>query len=263
MKVNLPKGTTDQIKREQTRTLSVDRRGKIYLNDVAISPEQLHADLARLSKSDPPITILVKADEANNYGAVMEVLKELHAAKVAFALMTQEETAPKLSPEMSTIEKRFRRNFVVACLVHAALIGGIIFFEGTINRARSNAPIVTELITPADIRGDQPTGSGNGRGQYTAPPPEPAHQPERPPAAHRKRLVASAPTAPPVAPKVKAAPPETSGQTKLRSRRSKRPSNRRNRQMRRRRKRELATRRRKSRLRRTKPVTTAKMANQC
>ena len=97
MKVNLPKGTTDQTKREQTRTLSVDRRGKIYLNDVAISPEQLHADLARLSKSNPPITILVKADEANNYGAVMEVLKELHAAKVAFALMTQEDSPPKLA----------------------------------------------------------------------------------------------------------------------------------------------------------------------
>jgi biopolymer transport protein TolR len=98
MNINLPKGTTDQIKREQTRTLSVDRRGKIYLNDVAVSLEQLRADLARLSKSDPPITILVKADEANNYGAVMEVLKELHAAKITrIALMTQEESPPKLA----------------------------------------------------------------------------------------------------------------------------------------------------------------------
>src|SRR5271169_2085749 len=60
MNINLPKGTTDQIKREQTRTLSVDRRGRIYLNDVTVSLEQLRADLARLAKSDPPITILVK-----------------------------------------------------------------------------------------------------------------------------------------------------------------------------------------------------------
>jgi biopolymer transport protein ExbD len=97
MKINLPKGTTDQIKREQTRTLSVDRRGKIYLNDVAISVEQLRADLARLSRSEPPITILVKADESNNYGAIMEVLKELHGAKIAFALLTQEESPPKLA----------------------------------------------------------------------------------------------------------------------------------------------------------------------
>jgi biopolymer transport protein TolR len=107
MNINLPKGTTDQIKREQTRTLSVDRRGKIYLNDVAITTEQLRVDLARLSRVDPPITILVKADEANNYGAVMEVLKELHAAKITrIALMTQEESPPKLAPLRSGLALR-------------------------------------------------------------------------------------------------------------------------------------------------------------
>ena len=98
MNINMPKATTDQIKREQTRTLSVDKRGKVYLNDVAVSPTQLRAELMQLSKSEPPITILVKADEVNNYGAVMEVLKELHAAKITrIALMTQEESPPKLA----------------------------------------------------------------------------------------------------------------------------------------------------------------------
>jgi biopolymer transport protein ExbD len=98
MNINLPKGTTDQIKREQTRTLSVSKQGKIYLNDVVFSQAQLRTELAKLAKVNPPITILVKADEANNYGAVMEVLKELHAAKITrIALMTQEETPPKLT----------------------------------------------------------------------------------------------------------------------------------------------------------------------
>ena len=98
MNINLPKGTTDQIKREQTRTLSVDKRGKIYLNDIAMTQPQLRGELAKLAKSDPPITILVKADEVNNYGAVMEVLKELHAARITrIALLTQEESPPKLA----------------------------------------------------------------------------------------------------------------------------------------------------------------------
>jgi biopolymer transport protein TolR len=98
MNINLPKGTTDQIKREQTRTLSVDKRGKIYLNDIALSQPQLRGELAKLAQSEPPITILVKADEVNNYGAVMEVLKELHAAKITrIALLTQEESPPKLA----------------------------------------------------------------------------------------------------------------------------------------------------------------------
>ena len=98
MNINLPKGTTDQIKREQTRTLSVDKRGKIYLNDIALSPAQLSGELAKLGQSAPPITILVKADEVNNYGAVMEILKELHTAKITrIALLTAEESPPKLA----------------------------------------------------------------------------------------------------------------------------------------------------------------------
>jgi len=93
MNINLPKGTTDTIKRETTRTLSVDRSGKVYLNDVSLSPAQRRAEFTRLAKMKTPVTILVKADEANNYGRVMEVLTELHAAKITrIALMTQEDT---------------------------------------------------------------------------------------------------------------------------------------------------------------------------
>ena len=98
MNINLPKGTTDTIKREQTRTLAVDKGGHIFLNDVAKTPQQLRADLAALSRINPPVTILVKADAGNNYGKVMDVMKELHAAKITrIALMTQEESPPKLA----------------------------------------------------------------------------------------------------------------------------------------------------------------------
>ena len=93
MNINLPKGTTDTIKREQTRTLSVDKAGKFYINDVPKTVPQLKVDLAALAKHNPPVTILVKADEVNNYGRVMELLTQLHAAKITrIALMTQEET---------------------------------------------------------------------------------------------------------------------------------------------------------------------------
>jgi biopolymer transport protein TolR len=98
MNINLPKGTTDTIKREQTRTLSVDKSGRVYLNDVAMTQQQLRAEFEKLAKITPPVTILVKADAANNYGAVMGVLKELHAAKITrIALMTQEDAPPKLA----------------------------------------------------------------------------------------------------------------------------------------------------------------------
>jgi biopolymer transport protein ExbD len=97
MNVNIPKGTTDKIKHEQTRTLSVDKNGRVYLNDVAKTPQQLRADLAALAKMNPPVTILIKADAAKNYGEVMKVLTELHAVKLTrLALLTQEETPSRL-----------------------------------------------------------------------------------------------------------------------------------------------------------------------
>src|SRR5436309_11115522 len=65
MNINLPKGTTDPIKREQTRTISVDKFGKVYLNDSAITQQQLRAELAKLAKNNPELTVLVKADAAN------------------------------------------------------------------------------------------------------------------------------------------------------------------------------------------------------
>jgi len=96
MNINLPKGTTDQIKQEQTRTVSVDSRGQVFLNDQLMNTAQLRTQLDTLAKAQPPVTILVKADQANNYGAVIEVLKELHAARITrIALMTQEDAPPR------------------------------------------------------------------------------------------------------------------------------------------------------------------------
>ncbi len=106
---------------------------------------------------------------------------------------------------MSTIEKRFRRNFIVACIVHVAVISGIVVFEGFLNNAHSNTPATTELIIPADLLGDLPTGTGNGRGNYAPPAPEPAGESAGAP---------STPSEPapkveqPVAPKVQEAPSE-------------------------------------------------------
>jgi biopolymer transport protein TolR len=93
MNINLPAGTTDTIKREQTRTLSVDKSGRIYLNDVQKTFPQLRQDLKLIAHLNQPVTVLIKADEANNYGTVMQILTELHAAKITrIALMTQEDT---------------------------------------------------------------------------------------------------------------------------------------------------------------------------
>jgi TonB family protein len=73
---------------------------------------------------------------------------------------------------MSTVEKTFRRNFVVALTLHVALIGGIVCWEEFFPHGPKNTVAFVELYTPADILGDLPKGSGHGRGAY-APPKEP------------------------------------------------------------------------------------------
>jgi biopolymer transport protein ExbD len=96
MNIKLPKATTNTIKRENSRTVSVDKAGKFFINDVVVTRDQMRTEFAKLSKSEPDVTVLLKADEANNYGAVVEVLKELHAANISrIALITQEDTPPR------------------------------------------------------------------------------------------------------------------------------------------------------------------------
>ena len=71
---------------------------------------------------------------------------------------------------MSAVDSRFRRNFVVASVLHVALIGGVVFWESFFSESSRNAEAV-QLVTPADILGELPKGEGRGRGAYKAPPP--------------------------------------------------------------------------------------------
>lgn len=85
---------------------------------------------------------------------------------------------------MTTADQMFRRNFTVATVLHVALIIGVVLYEGFVRPVRSAIPTAVELVTPADILGDLPQGSGTGRGAYAppvqqpvAPPPQPAPAP--------------------------------------------------------------------------------------
>jgi biopolymer transport protein TolR len=90
--VNLPRGEADELNPEETRTISLDLQGKIYLDDVPTTKEQLAAELTAHGRADPDITILVRADEGIRYGKLVEVMKILHDAKIArMALVTEPE----------------------------------------------------------------------------------------------------------------------------------------------------------------------------
>jgi len=95
--VNLPRGEADELDPEQSRTISLDLQGALFLDDLPITKEELTSEMQMLGRADPDITIMVRADEGIQYGKLVEVLKILHDAKIArMALVTQPE--PKTRP---------------------------------------------------------------------------------------------------------------------------------------------------------------------
>jgi len=63
----------------------------------------------------------------------------------------------------------YRRNLIIASIMHVAIIGGFVLVEGFLTQDRSQASIPVEMFVPADILGDMPKGEGTGRGAYTPP----------------------------------------------------------------------------------------------
>jgi len=91
--VNLPQGKSDELTPDKARTITIDQKGKTYLNDLELSLEELQDHLTRLVAIDPSVVVMVRADEHLEYGRVVDVLKLLHKAKIAkMALVTQGET---------------------------------------------------------------------------------------------------------------------------------------------------------------------------
>lgn len=73
---------------------------------------------------------------------------------------------------MSAGQKRFRRNFVIATIIHVAIIACVVLWESVLGGFGRPALASVSLYTPADILGDMPKGEGYGRGNFK--PSEPA-----------------------------------------------------------------------------------------
>ncbi|MBC5785565.1 biopolymer transporter ExbD [Ramlibacter sp. USB13] len=61
-------------------TLVVDKAGQAFLNDKAVSPEQLATQLAASAKQNPETEIQLRADQGVPYGKVVEVMGIAHKA---------------------------------------------------------------------------------------------------------------------------------------------------------------------------------------
>ncbi|HIJ39095.1 MAG TPA: protein TolR [Rhodospirillaceae bacterium] len=98
--VDLPKTNAGALKGdENTLTVVVDAKGRIFLQESEIQLEDLAPRLQRVASLKPDNRIFVKADTGINYGRVMEVMGQLNAAGFPHvALVTQ--PAPPPSPAL-------------------------------------------------------------------------------------------------------------------------------------------------------------------
>ncbi len=90
--VNLPKGKASELTPDVARTVTVDKSGFIYLDDVKVALEEFSAEMEMASKLDSSVMVMVRGDESIAYGKIVEVLKVLNDAGITkMALVTQAE----------------------------------------------------------------------------------------------------------------------------------------------------------------------------
>lgn len=90
--VNLPNGSADDLDNPDTRAITIDDKGIIYLDDMRVSEDELIGEMQRTGALHPDSTIYVRADKRIDYGRVAAVMKILHDANITrMALVTQTE----------------------------------------------------------------------------------------------------------------------------------------------------------------------------
>lgn len=90
--VQLPQARADGLEADQAQTVTIDREGRLFLDDVPVTEAELQARLHVLGPRAAETTFMLRADERVRYAAVVRVLKLLHAEGVVrIALVTQEE----------------------------------------------------------------------------------------------------------------------------------------------------------------------------
>ena len=91
--VSLPEADASEVAADEARSITIDRQGNYYLEDIPLSPDELRARLHELAATAPDVHVMVRADEAIAYGRVVFVLKMLHAEQLTrVALVTEAET---------------------------------------------------------------------------------------------------------------------------------------------------------------------------
>lgn len=91
--IQLPQARAEPMTQDLARSITIDREGKLYLDDVPVT-EAVLAETMQAVAAGPggQTTVMVRADERVRYAEVVKILKILQNAGITrMALVTQEE----------------------------------------------------------------------------------------------------------------------------------------------------------------------------
>jgi len=87
--VNLPKGKAQAIDQKESRSISVDVQGQVFLDKSPVTMEELAREMQNIAAADPDAAVMVRADETLHYGKVVEILRILNDSQIKrMALVT-------------------------------------------------------------------------------------------------------------------------------------------------------------------------------
>ena len=89
--VDLPKVAAGPLTgQEEQLVVNVAKTGQVFLNDTAMTPDELTAKLRAIAAARPDRQLYVRADQAVPYGTVMRVMGAVHdAGLVRVGLVTE------------------------------------------------------------------------------------------------------------------------------------------------------------------------------
>jgi biopolymer transport protein ExbD len=88
--VNLPQASTSQLQRTEQITVTINKKGQIFLNKKSLELAQLETEVRQLIVPKQTSIVTLKADAEVNHGTVVKVMDRLRKIKeVKLAIATQ------------------------------------------------------------------------------------------------------------------------------------------------------------------------------
>ena len=93
--VDLPKTKAEAMQDpDEPLVVSINKEGKIFLQEAELSAEQLGPRVAAISNNNPDVKIFIRGDQAVNYGEIAEVLGQLVSAGFRHLALISDSAAP-------------------------------------------------------------------------------------------------------------------------------------------------------------------------